>query len=312
MYKIIESSVLYKKAYETIASRIVSRGSNKIFLGDKQHRVCRFCGRGKSSTRFKRDAHVIPESFGNKRLFSYYECDDCNHHFGTTIENDLGNWSKPHRTLARIVGKRGVPTLKEIGTDRGWRIEYDATGFHLSHYEDDPFFVVDEAKKLVTFELELDPYTPIAVLKAFVRIGLTLISASELPPFAEAMSWILEPDHSTEFLKRAPIVETFYPGPMSNDVIVVKVNRRYDNAAVVPYAFMTLTYGNMMYQVGLPTAKKDAMTGHAARTLPPLATEHPLGAQFGRPRVRQVDLAGREVMTGKRVPMAMAFEKADA
>jgi len=50
----------------------------------------------------------------NKSLFTAYECDMCNDDFGKGIEQDLGNWSKPKRTMARIRGKSGVPTLNEV------------------------------------------------------------------------------------------------------------------------------------------------------------------------------------------------------
>jgi hypothetical protein len=57
---------------------------------------------------------------GNKSVESTYECDACNEIFGKGIENDLGNWSKPMRTLARIRGKSGVPTIKKTGDAPGW------------------------------------------------------------------------------------------------------------------------------------------------------------------------------------------------
>ena len=68
-----------------------------------------------SSTTFKHDALAIPEFLGNKRIFANYECDSCNQFFGSGIETDLGNWTKPSRTFARIRGKRGVPSIKEGG-----------------------------------------------------------------------------------------------------------------------------------------------------------------------------------------------------
>lgn len=45
------------------------------------------------------------------------------------IENHLGDWTKPMRTLSRIKGRSGVPTFKKRGPDIGWRVEYSGTGF---------------------------------------------------------------------------------------------------------------------------------------------------------------------------------------
>jgi hypothetical protein len=54
--------------------------------------------------------HAVSEMLVNKSLFTAYECDMCDGDFGKGIEQDLGNWSKPMRTMAWIRGKSGVPT----------------------------------------------------------------------------------------------------------------------------------------------------------------------------------------------------------
>ena len=206
----------------------------------------------------KLDAHAIPEAFGNKSITSTYECDACNQAFGRGIENDLGNWSKPMRTFARIRGKNGVPTMKK-GSSGGWRIEYDATsGFDIREYEDDPIFEIDEAAKIVTFRLRRDTYVPVAVLKGFVKIGLTLMPAEEMANFAKALAWIREPDHRVGLVKDFPIFYTFQPGPMPNDLIFTCLLRRKAAASGVPYAFLVLAYGNEVFQVWLPSPEQDA------------------------------------------------------
>ena len=178
----------------------------RIFLGDKQNRSCRFCGRKSPDVSFRKKAHAIPELLGNRSLFTNYECDECNSFFGSTIENDLGNWTKPSRTFARIRGKSGVPTIKKGGNGEGWRIDYGVSGFHIKQYESDPFFEIDETSKRLRLELKRDVFTPVAVLKAFVRIGLTLLPPDELPNFQTALSWIRNPDHtkcpSGDFMSR--------------------------------------------------------------------------------------------------------------
>jgi HNH endonuclease len=142
------------------------RPGTKVMLGDKTNRVCRFCGKRPPDVTFRKAAHVIPEALGNKSIESAYECDVCNDKFGRGIENDLGKWSEPMRTFARIRGKSGVPTLKKGGDAPGWRIEYDSAGFSITSYEDDPLYDVDEASKQIIFKLKRGAHTPIAVLKA--------------------------------------------------------------------------------------------------------------------------------------------------
>jgi len=255
---IIEAAAFYDKHY-AMAELLFLRPGDKIVLGNKDERICRFCGLGELAVTFKDEAHAIPEAFGNKCLFSYYECDACNHFFGIGIENDLGNWSKPSRTFSRIRGKRGVPSLKKGGPQPGWRVDYEPTGFVIKQYEDDPFMVVDEVNKKVRFDLKRDAYTPVAVLKAFVKIGLTVLPAEELPNFTEAMAWIREPDHGKGLVDEFPLVWAFQPGPMPNDLIVLMLLRRRAGITGVPYAFMVLAYGNEVFQVFLPSPKQQGL-----------------------------------------------------
>ena len=88
----------------------------KLMLGSGERpRHCRFCGKDEPTVTFKDEAHAFPAAFGNTGLFSNYECDACNHLFGEGIENHLGNWTKPMRTLSQIRGRSGVPTIRSLG-----------------------------------------------------------------------------------------------------------------------------------------------------------------------------------------------------
>ncbi|MBA4026891.1 MAG: hypothetical protein C0473_01480 [Cyanobacteria bacterium DS3.002] len=82
---------------------------------------CRFCKKSVPEVTFTSIAHAIPESIGNRHIVCHNECDSCNTFFGRTIENDFGNWSKPHRTIAQISGKNGIP---QLGRTKGkWNIK---------------------------------------------------------------------------------------------------------------------------------------------------------------------------------------------
>lgn len=106
MTTLSEAIAFYEAHYDLIGSWLVQPGE-KITLGDKSKRACRFCGKQAPEVTFKKVAHAIPELFGNKSLDSSYECDKCNDFFGSTIENDLGKWSKPIRTM-RVSEERVV------------------------------------------------------------------------------------------------------------------------------------------------------------------------------------------------------------
>src|SRR5271156_6826188 len=102
----------YEEHYQIVSAWCLRPGE-KIFLGDKEKRKCRFCGETTPKVSFRKQAHALPECIGNKSLFTYYECDTCNKGFGDGCENDFGNWSLPMRTMSRICGGNGIPTIKQ-------------------------------------------------------------------------------------------------------------------------------------------------------------------------------------------------------
>jgi hypothetical protein len=299
----------YETHYDMIGSWLVRPG-DKVMLGDKSNRVCRFCRKPRPEVTFKKVAHAIPESLGNKSIESAYECDSCNEKFGAGIENDLGNWSKPMRTMARIRGKSGVPTLKKGGAQSGWRIEHGERGFEIKSYEDDPIYNLDEAAKIVTFTLKRDPYTPVGVLKAFMKIGLTLLPEEEVANFPHLLTWIQDPDHSREFAESCPLIYTFQPGPKPNDVIAAMLLRRKRAFTQIHYLYLVLGYGQEAYQVQLPSEKHDAATNGKPISVLPFPVPGSQGpGRYGTPRTGLLNLTGREIVRGDTVSIRMGYER---
>ena len=307
---VLDAAAFYDRRYAGAAPIFLEPGL-KLTLGEPARpRSCRFCSRREPEVTFQDEAHALPAAFGNTGLFSLYECDACNHLFGEGIENQLGNWSKPMRTLGRIKGRNGVPTIKKPGPEKGWRGEYDGSGFQLSEYESEPFFEVDEGAKQLRFELHRDTYTPVAALKGLVKIGLTLIPDMETPNFRETYDWIRDTDHSRNFVSKFPVVRTFIPGPMRNDLIVLMLMRRRDGIDDIPYAFYTMAYGNEMLQVFLPSIEKDRGIDGRELTFPAFPTPgSPDPACHGRPRVRVEHLTGREPVRGETVSVIFGFDE---
>lgn len=94
---------------------------DKRFIGEKDRRKCRFCGKEKGETAFRKIAHAIPKLVGNKVLISFEECDECNDIF-SKLENELANYLSFERSTVGIRGKKGIPTYKN---NNGLRIEHD-------------------------------------------------------------------------------------------------------------------------------------------------------------------------------------------
>ena len=88
----------------------------KAYLGDRQKRRCRFCGRVRGPQEkknpFKNEAHAIPEFMGNESLITYEECSACNTFFSGCLESNLSEFINPVRTVLGMAGKTGVPKYK--------------------------------------------------------------------------------------------------------------------------------------------------------------------------------------------------------
>lgn len=97
------------KDYEILT--FMPKGKTVYGEKEKNKRVCKYCHKNSTETKFNEEAHAISESLGNKILISAEECDTCNHRFAETIEKDLFNYLNLHRVLYGKKGKKKVPEL---------------------------------------------------------------------------------------------------------------------------------------------------------------------------------------------------------
>jgi len=305
----INAFTFYDANYNILGNWIIRPGKRR-YLGDKAKRICRFCKSDNAT--FRNDAHVIPQLLGNKTLMSFYECDACNKDFGDDIENHLGNWTKPSRTLSRIRGQNGCPVLKREG-DNGWRIEGKGANLHITANETGAPFTVDEANHRVAFRLPRDPYIPLAVFKAFVRIGLTLMPDVEVHNFEELVEWVRNKNHTFGLMKKCFVARTFHPGPMSNSLLFAMLLRRKSPTAECPYIFLVLSYGNEVFQLPIPCRKFDShLDGKLLDipTFPSPGSRDP--AKYGPPVTEMLDLTGIDEVRGDVVHIDMQFEESKA
>jgi hypothetical protein len=302
----------YEENYFSIAEWILEPGK-KIILGDPADKTCRFCGKRSPEVTFEMEAHALPECLGNKSLFTAYECDVCNGFFGRGIENDFGNWAKPQHLFGQIRGKKGVPVVKKGPGDK-WRLEWNASDIlEITQSDDDPVAVVDDAAKQITFTLSRDPYTPVAVLKAFTKMGLTLLPREELPNFRVALAWIRNRDHSAGLVKEKefPVLHTFVPGNAPFVKIAAVLLRRKGDDLAVPYVTFVLTYGNEVFQTILPTPERDAAISGRKVQYPYFPNVYDLGVTPREPIGRKwVDLSGRTVVRGEKVQTRIGYGSA--
>ena len=302
-----EHAIQYMNDYDLI-KELYLPAENKIILqrSDKK-KICRFCDGEAPTATFAKEAHALPEALGNNSLFSEYECDRCNGQFGESIENDFGKWSKPMRTMMRIKGKNGVPTIKWSSSNRN-RIEFISNQLEISTLEDEPFFEIDEPNKTVNFKIKREPYIPLGVLKTFYKIAITLIPEDEIINFIDAITWLKTPYSSTSEIK-IPVIHAFIPGPIPNNKITLRLHRLKNIDASLPYMFLVLMYGNDMFQIFIPSSKDSGISGKNIEIpyypTPWDVVEWP----YGQIQRRLLFLSGKETIRDEEFKISMSFEQ---
>jgi len=148
-------------------------------LKPKEERICRFCGLDYSQTTFESKPHIISELLGNKYLISDFECDKCNTFF-SKYENDLTAFLGMSRTFLGVKNKKDkVPEFNSPGykvlarrTDF-YRIK---DGLQISvHKSAKGIFNIDSNLGKSEIKYLKQPYVPIKVYKALLKIALSII-----------------------------------------------------------------------------------------------------------------------------------------
>jgi len=167
-------------------------------FGNKEQKVCIFCGQDRQATTFKKEAHIFPASLGNRLFFNNDECDNCNEIIGY-LENELSNYLVIERILVGVRKRSGYPKYKPIkGGNTQLKVDTDTTkmtrtiNMHIDAVEDRFSMDLDEEKKTVTYSVKNPPpYSPSAICKTIAHSGWSLLNQSDRSKINYLPSWIL-------------------------------------------------------------------------------------------------------------------------
>lgn len=229
----------------------------KVGIYEKSKRVCRFCGHSVPDVHFKEKSHAISESLGNKGLICLEECDECNHRFNETIEQDITNLFHFQLLLQGVKGKNGDPTLKgddvSIYKDSSSRetIGRDTLVFKVKTMPEtrDP----QEIAKFLSqqFSFSNSKYIPQNIYKCFCKYVLSLIDSKQLPYFQDTIKWINEPLSK----HRLPTL-WYYEVPMGSTPSLVIILRKH-NHKEIPYCWAILNIANTQFIFIVPFCSND-------------------------------------------------------
>ncbi|MBD5292697.1 MAG: hypothetical protein HDS23_05565 [Bacteroides sp.] len=163
-------------------------GSKKINIGEKENRICRFCGRSKPDVKFSSKAHAISEFLGNKQIICLEECNNCNDFF-SSIEQHFFNFQSVLFPLYGIKGKTGTPKVK--GSDGEIYNENEVVKLKTESRLEE--YLTYDSNVPGTLKLEISPFgtfIPQKVYQCLVKYAISSINTESINQFKESIDWI--------------------------------------------------------------------------------------------------------------------------
>lgn len=182
---------IFKRRYDTFQNLF---SIQNIKFDSKQHydtpvpknkRTCIFCGLGAPNTTFKKDAHLISQCLGNKKLLSYRECDECNEFFGR-YENDITQYLG-HRRLQ--------PNSNKNFRARGAKFVLNKTGtggLNITNIQGHIHLVADSFDELPKIQIKSLPYSPLNIWKLMAKMALSCMEDNDLAKYSGLIRFLFD------------------------------------------------------------------------------------------------------------------------
>ncbi len=255
---------------------------------------------------FKKIAHAISHMVGNRVLKSDYECDMCNQFF-STYETEYSSYMNLYHTMFMVHGKGGIPKYKLSHKENSKiEIENDNTIKINIQEGEEPLIVWEEIDKANnTIEIKgKRTYTPQNVLKALVKMALTIIPKDELQNLSNTKNWLMGKSSEGCIL---PVCLRFYRNPLLFTSVMI-FKKKDSIYTPLPHYVFCLAYRNIVIQMPIPMVDLDIQFKGKKFEFPLIPT--PLD-EYSRPLVStQIDLSGKEKVKGEVVSIGLKYESA--
>jgi len=294
----------YSNGYKILKAYALGKGG-RIHLGVKGD-SCRFCGLSEPNATFRNDSHAVPEFLGNHQLILNNECDECNSFFSRTLEDHLDKYTRPYRTIAQIRGKTKVPSYKSRDTRARYDVKPSKHPTIVARL-DEPHVSINREDKTLTYHFQIEPHIPVAVYKCLVKIGLSIVEKNELTNFSKALQWIRTPNCGLGFFAPLALIKTFIPGPRPTDKLELTIFRKKDMISIRPSYFLLVAFGNIAFQIILPSDLDFLMAG-TKYVLKPIPLPFELHWPYGSPKVDLVMLDGVNVVKDMILPITFSYD----
>jgi len=206
-------------------------------------------------------------------------------------------------------GKNGVPSYK--ATNQLSRIDVTTSGIIIKDNEHDGIASIDTSTNSLVVKGECQPYRPLSVYKAFVKMALSVLPYSFLKDFTDVVKWIrTEPeDTQTLLIKPCLLVQKFIPGPNPINRISFLLLKRKNTAAMIPYMQFVLATGNYQFQIVVPCPAQDKTLHDKQITLVSFPTPFDMAEyEFGPIKTQLIDLSDCDLKRDDQRIVTMQFD----
>ncbi len=216
---------------------------------ERNKRICRYCGKRMPETTFKKDAHTISNSLGNKFFFTNDECDECNIKFGAGIEQEFIRFVSVYRTLAAQYEGHPYFTTQtstfKLGVDEKTNkicIEIlDTSKASIKSSETNTILYVDGG--FINFH---------NVYRALVKFVLGMLPDEQLAFFKDTIRWV----NGELKISRLPIIkETIFQEPEPHPFI--NMFFRLNDSKKYPYLIAEFHVNHLEFVFAVPGCQLD-------------------------------------------------------
>ena len=244
-----QSPKAFADAYELpiVTQAQAGAGRPQRFTGPPERRICAICGRSSSEASFKKVAHLIPEAFGNKSLFTNEECDECNAHHGSSSDEQLAMMWNADRVLSCIPGKKGrVRAAARSGSSYiGSKDDPDIVDIVQKPADDSVLITQNPDSVQIVFPQVR--YKPMSALRSVARMAYLTLHPNVRSRCTVTLDWIR--DESA--VPAAAFVDFRYAGKPSSFVgISVWVRRESENREIPQFVAMFYANSRILLMAG--------------------------------------------------------------
>lgn len=234
----------YGKLFTSFESYGFGFDGVKTVVGDNSKYPCRFCGKDRQHTSFRKEAHAIADALGNNLLFSNEECGDCNGRL-SSVEDNLTNHLDVNRVMAGIRTKKGL--LPEIeGENFVIRRQGDGVAIYAKG-DVSP----EEIQKTGIRLNHRKQVTNLGIYKALVKAVMDLLPSEKMPHFRETIGWI---NGQVISQKMASIYWRYCPAVQQPQLFVFLNEQGKQD---IPYCTAVLFVCNVVFMYVIPFADVD-------------------------------------------------------